>query len=120
MLRVAAVLAQKTGASFIVNGDILGEQASQTLDNLVQVQKVLQDTPVIRPLIGFEKLEVIKKSRKLGLYDLSILPEPGCDYNPKYPETHARISEIIASEKGIDYQKIINSVVQGGDLVILK
>lgn len=118
MLRVARYIAHQTDSIFIVNGDILGEQASQTLDNLVQVQKVIDDIAIIRPLIGFEKLEVINKSRELLLYELSILPESGCNYNPKYPETHARTSDIVESEKDIDYETLVQDIVKDGELIL--
>lgn len=112
MLRTARTLLLKENADFIINGDILGEQASQTLDNLVQVQKVLNDVPVIRPLIGFEKAEVIKISQQVGLYELSSLPTPGCDKNPRYPETHAKENEIKESEADVVYDKIAENILK--------
>jgi thiamine biosynthesis protein ThiI len=117
MLHAARLLAIKENASFIANGDILGEQASQTLDNLVQVQKAVTDIPIIRPLIGFEKAEVIKLSQKLGLFGLSSLPAPPCKFNPKYPETHAKSNDVFESEKEINYDEIAQSILNNSKII---
>ena len=74
--------------------NILGEQASQTLQNISVIQKSLTDLPVIRPLVGFEKKDVLKISHELGFYPLSTLPDVQCTYNPLYPETHADLGEV--------------------------
>ena len=94
MLRIAANIAKKYGIEIIVNGDILGEQASQTLDNLSVVQNSIKDVLVIRPLIGYEKLDVIRIAQEIGTYELCSLPSPGCKKNPQYPETHAKLKEV--------------------------
>ncbi|MFX0049967.1 MAG: 7-cyano-7-deazaguanine synthase [Candidatus Hermodarchaeota archaeon] len=86
----AEVYAQEIGAEMIVTGEILGEQASQTLDNLPIVISRIR-IPVLRPLIGYNKEEVIHLSRKWGFYDLSILPGGCCSINPKYPETKGQL-----------------------------
>ncbi|MHA1871650.1 MAG: 7-cyano-7-deazaguanine synthase [Promethearchaeota archaeon] len=117
MLKVARLIALKENADFISNGDILGEQASQTLDNLIQIQKAVNDIPVIRPLIGFEKAEVIHISQKIGLYELSSIRTPSCDNNPKYPETHAKEKDIILSETNIDYEKIAKEIIQKAEII---
>jgi thiamine biosynthesis protein ThiI len=117
MLRAARILALKENADFIVNGDILGEQASQTLDNLSQIQKVITDIPVIRPLVGFEKAEVIKLSQKLGIYPLSGMTTPGCIYNPKYPETNAKPKEIAESELHVDYDAIAQKIIDAAEVI---
>jgi len=117
MLRIAEKLAIINKADFIVNGDILGEQASQTLDNLVQIQSVIKKIPVIRPLIGYEKLEVIRISQKLNLYELSILQGISCDFNPKFPETHAKISDIEETERNIDFNQWINKLIENAEIV---
>jgi thiamine biosynthesis protein ThiI len=89
----AEMLAQQIGAETIVTGEILGEQASQTLDNLpIVISKV--KIPISRPLIGYNKEEVVQLSRKWGLYDLSIQPGGRCSINPRYPETKGRLDII--------------------------
>ena len=110
MLQLAAELAKKNGAVGIINGDILGEQASQTLDNLFVVNEINNEVPVIRPLIGFDKLDIIRLSRDCGLYELSLLEGVGCDKIPQYPETHAKLKFILENEQNIDRNKIITQM----------
>ncbi len=102
MMDMAKTLAQRYGAKYIVNGDILGEQASQTLDNLFVVHQINREIPVVRPLIGFDKLDVIKLSQKIGLFELSLLKGPACEFNPPFPETRAKIDNVRSIEAEID------------------
>ncbi|MFW9903615.1 MAG: 7-cyano-7-deazaguanine synthase [Candidatus Thorarchaeota archaeon] len=89
----AEMYAQQIGADIIVTGEILGEQASQTLDNLpIVISKV--KIPISRPLIGYNKEEVVQLSKKWGFYNLSIQPGGCCSINPRYPETKGRIDVI--------------------------
>ena len=110
MIRMAVSLAQQYGAKFIINGDILGEQASQTLDNLFVVNEINGSIPVIRPLIGFDKSDVIKINQQLGFYDISLIEGVGCVKNPKYPETHGKIAMIRENEQNIDYISILQQM----------
>jgi thiamine biosynthesis protein ThiI len=89
MFSKAQEFAYQSGAEVVVTGEIMGEQASQTLDNL---SIVTSKTSVIalRPLIGYNKEEVVNLSKKWGYYDFSILPGGCCNINPQYPETRGR------------------------------
>ena len=78
----AEMYAQQIGADVIVTGEILGEQASQTLDNLPIVVSKLK-VPALRPLIGYNKEEVVQLSKKWGFYDLSVQPGGCCSINPR-------------------------------------
>ncbi len=77
-------------ADAIITGEILGEQASQTLDNLPIVTSKVQIL-ALRPLIGYNKEEVVRLSKEWGYYETSILPGGCCSINPKYPETKGRL-----------------------------
>ncbi|MFX1538977.1 MAG: 7-cyano-7-deazaguanine synthase [Promethearchaeota archaeon] len=89
----AEMYAQQIGAETIVTGEILGEQASQTLDNLpIVISKV--KIPISRPLIGYNKEEVVQLSKKWGFYDISIQPGGCCSINPRYPETKGRLDVV--------------------------
>jgi len=119
MILTAVQLAEFYNASMIVNGDILGEQASQTLDNLYAVHQINKKIPVVRPLIGFDKLDVIKIQQQLGLYEISLIDGLACDNNPRFPETRARISKVLATEENIDrssIQKHIFDIMEFVDL----
>ena len=82
MLQGAYILANLSKADFIVNGDILGEQASQTIYNIAVIQNQMPEIPVVRPLIGYEKKDIIKLSHNLGFYEFSTLPDVQCNFNP--------------------------------------
>ncbi len=110
MILVARELAKFYNAKSIVNGDILGEQASQTLDNLYVVNQVNQEIPIIRPLIGFDKLDIIKISQELGFYELSLINGPACGFNPKFPETRAKIKEVIQSEENLNRDSLMKEI----------
>lgn len=89
----AEMYAQEIGADIIVTGEILGEQASQTLENLSLVVSRVR-IPISRPLIGYNKEEVVQLSKEWGFYDLSIQPGGCCSINPRYPETKGRLDVI--------------------------
>ncbi len=110
MILVARELAKFYNAKIIVNGDILGEQASQTLDNLYVVNQVNREIPIIRPLIGFDKLDIIKISQELGFYELSLINGPACEFNPKFPETRAKIKEVIQTEENLNRASMMKEV----------
>lgn len=109
MLRIARTLAIKEQTNLIVTGDILGEQASQTLDNLYSYNEIAKDFVILRPLIAYDKNEVISGIRELGLYDIISQPSAACLFNPQYPETHAKLKEVILSEKRININDLINN-----------
>ena len=93
MFSKAQQFAYQRGADAVITGEIMGEQASQTLDNLSMVTSKT-DILTLRPLIGYNKEEVVNLSKKWGYYELSILPGGCCNINPQYPETRGRV-EII-------------------------
>jgi len=102
MMRIAEQVAAKEKAKGIVTGDSIGQVASQTLDNLKCVYKVAS-LPVLPPLIGMNKEEIIKIARQIGTYDLSILPYPDCCsfMIAKHPETRANLEKIEKMESRI-------------------
>ena len=88
MLRTAQELAEQLGCSGIVMGDSLGQVASQTLKNIRYVSHGL-DIPVLRPLIGFDKIEIEAIAKEIGTFDLSIIKSKGCMIVPSRPITEA-------------------------------
>jgi thiamine biosynthesis protein ThiI len=120
MLLGAYSLVKISQADFIVNGDILGEQASQTLDNIAVIQKIMAKIPVIRPLIGFEKKDILKLSHELGFYELSTLPDAQCTFNPMYPETHAKSDDIQFSFNHVDLDTIVQTSLKNAQVLIVE
>lgn len=108
MMRIAEKLAEKENYSALITGDAIGQVASQTLENIQAIEESVS-IPVLRPLIGFDKEEIIIIARKIGTYETSILPHDDCctRFVPKHPETKARISEIKITEKNLNIKKML-------------
>jgi len=116
LLRYAEKIAEKEEADAIVMGDSLGQVASQTLQNINVIDSAVK-IPIIRPLIGFDKEDIVRIAKELGTYDLSILPSDPCMAVPNKPVTQAKIDKIINEEKRIDIDNMINEVVGKSKLV---
>ncbi len=99
MLKIAEKLAHEEKSQALITGDNLGQVASQTIENLNTVEKAV-DLPVLRPLICYDKEEIIEKSKTLGFFETSILPFDDCcsRFLPKMPEIHSKINEVEKEE----------------------
>ena len=95
MFKVAEAVARKEGAKALVTGESLGQVASQTMDNMLCTNAAV-NLPVYRPLIGFDKLEIIGEAQKLGTFEISSQDAPDCCtlFMPRNPETHAKLSRV--------------------------
>ena len=111
MYRAAEAFCNQIGASTIITGDSLGQVASQTLRNL-KVMSTATDHPVVRPLIGLDKNEIIEISKGAGLYELSIERAVGCTLAPKKPKTFADMQKVMHEEQKIDISRIISSAIK--------
>jgi thiamine biosynthesis protein ThiI len=107
MLRVAEAIAVADGAKALVTGDSLGQVASQTLDNIAAVDTIAT-MPVLRPLIGSDKQEIVAEARALGTYEISIRPHPDCCtlFMPRTPETHAKVADLDDAETVLDTDRM--------------
>ena len=94
MLSIAEKLAEKLGCEALLTGDSLGQVASQTVPNL-RAEDCVVEIPVLRPLIGFDKEEIIAIAKEIGTYEISIEKGDECKAVPSNPVTRARLSEII-------------------------
>lgn len=101
MLRAAEIVALKEKAKFIVVGDNLGQVASQTLDNLFVLDNATM-LPVLRPLLGFDKNEIVAIARRIGTYEISTRNTSACMFLPKKPVTKARLQRVIQEEKKVE------------------
>jgi thiamine biosynthesis protein ThiI len=118
MYRVVEKIAEKEKAHALVTGENLGQVASQTLDNLV-VEDSAIGLPILRPLLGYDKNEIIEIAKKINTYWVSILPGVCCKFVPKYPETHSELKEIEKLEKQIDIKKLVSDAVKNAKEVAL-
>jgi thiamine biosynthesis protein ThiI len=112
MLRVAEKLAKKHEAGFIVTGESLGQVASQTLAN-INVEERSTSLPVLRPLIGFDKVEIERIAKSIGTYDISIRPGLCCTIAPKKPSTYSKIADAMDEETKVDIEKLAEDEFQG-------
>ncbi|MFC2174969.1 hypothetical protein ACFLQ2_03855 [archaeon] len=111
MVRVASRLGEQEGAKFIVMGDSLGQVASQTLYNLV-VTEDASSLPIVRPLVGMDKIEIEKIAKEIGTFNISIEKAMCCSIVPDKPSTKATIQALEAEEAKIDVPALTDSYFQ--------
>lgn len=118
MMRVAERIAREEHAFGIVTGESLGQVASQTLESIGAIESTTQ-LPVLRPLIGMDKTEIVAQARVIGTYDLSVLPYEDCCslFVPKHPRTHPRIEEVEAEEQGLPIASLVEESLERSELV---
>ncbi|EKE15946.1 MAG: hypothetical protein ACD_11C00071G0002 [uncultured bacterium] len=120
MLRIAEKIAQKNKIKALVTGDCLAQVASQTLENLSAVGQA-SSTLLLRPLICFDKEEIITIARTIGTYEISILPHDDCCTRlmPQKPELHANLEEILEAEKALDIPELIQKTLAESEFKII-
>lgn len=113
MYAVAERIARIEGAKAIVTGESLGQVASQTLENIMAVNEVVE-MPVFRPLIGSDKQEIIARAQQIGTYEISTQTAPDCCtlFMPRRPETHAKLDAVHAAWERIDHEAMIDELVE--------
>jgi len=113
MLRIAERIAMMRQAQALVTGDVVGQVASQTLENLAVVGSVAT-LPLFRPLIGMDKDEITAEAQRLGTYPISIIPDQDCCtlFTPRNPQTRARLADIEAAEQALQIDERAARAVQ--------
>ena len=113
MLQVAERIARLEGAKALVTGESLGQVASQTLENIAAVNEAVT-MPVLRPLIGSDKQEIIARAHEIGTYDICCQTAPDCCtlFMPRRPETHARMAEVLAAWESFDHEGMVADLVE--------
>jgi len=112
MYRIAEKIAKKTGAEGIVTGESIGEQASQTLQNLRVLDEAVKEYPVYRPLIGLDKLEIEHMAKKIGTFEFSIEKAMSCRAVPRRPSTKAKLKVVLECEQSLDVDFIVNRSIE--------
>jgi thiamine biosynthesis protein ThiI len=106
MYRVGELVAKQEGAEALVTGESLGQVASQTLANLA-VEDQAVSIPILRPLLGMDKVEIEEISREIGTYNISIAPAMCCPVPPKKPATRTSVEEVLEAEEALDINKLL-------------
>ena len=118
MVKLSCLIAKKINAKALVTGENVGQVASQTLSNIYAISEA-SDMPILRPLIGYNKKEIINLANDIETYDISILPYEDCCgfFVPKHPETKAKLNLIKECEKEIkiDFESLANSIINKGN-----
>ena len=110
MMRIAEAVARTLRAQALVTGEVVGQVASQTIENLTQINDVVS-MPVLRPLVGMDKEEIMEQAQRLGTYPISIIPDQDCCtlFTPRHPATKARKHDVEAAESAL----LIDEIVTG-------
>jgi tRNA uracil 4-sulfurtransferase len=113
MLRIAERIARLRGAQALVTGDVVGQVASQTLENLAVVGSVAT-LPLFRPLIGMDKDEITAEAQRIGSYPISIIEDQDCCtlFTPRNPQTRARLAEIERAEQSLPIDELVERAVR--------
>lgn len=118
MMRIAEKIAVKQNALMLITGENLGQVASQTAEALVVTDQSVS-MPVMRPLIGMDKVEIMDMARRIGTYEKSIEPYEDCCtvFLPKHPVTKPRLEKILKSESKLDVEKLVEMAVDSAEQV---
>ncbi len=113
MMRIAERFAKEYGDQAIVTGESLGQVASQTIESITSSNSVVT-MPVLRPLIAFDKLDIIEISKKIDTYDTSILPYEDCCtvFLPKYPSIKPNLERVKKAESRLDVEALIDEAIE--------
>jgi thiamine biosynthesis protein ThiI len=112
MMRITEAVARRNRAQALVTGEVVGQVASQTLENLSAIDDVVT-MPVLRPLIGTDKDEITAAAQRLGTYEISIIPDQDCCtlFTPRHPATKAKRWEVERAETALPIDDIVNGAV---------
>jgi thiamine biosynthesis protein ThiI len=114
MVRIAEALARQVGALALTTGESLGQVASQTLPNIARIDEAAM-LPILRPLIGMDKIEITAQAQRLGTFEISIEPDADCCtlFVPRHPATRVSAEEIRAAESRLDLARLVAMGCEG-------
>ncbi|MEG1633004.1 MAG: tRNA uracil 4-sulfurtransferase ThiI [Oscillospiraceae bacterium] len=114
MMRIANLIAERDGCKAIVTGENLGQVASQTMEAMA-VTRAVTDLPILQPLIGMDKEEIVRIARRIGTFETSILPYEDCCtvFTPRHPRTKPKLREVEAAEASLDVEGLVAEAFAG-------
>jgi thiamine biosynthesis protein ThiI len=121
MMRIAEQIAIRWRARALVTGEVIGQVASQTLDNMATIAAATR-LPVLRPLVGMDKDEITVEAERLGTYPISIIPDQDCCtlFTPRHPATRARLADVEVAEKALAIDDMTTAAAAAADVVDLR
>jgi thiamine biosynthesis protein ThiI len=119
MMRLAERIAWREKARVLVTGDSIGQVASQTIENIDVVSRAVT-MPILRPLIGDDKNEIVEVARRIGTYEISIQPDQDCCslFVPKHPETRARIEMVEETESKLNVDDLLKQALRASEVLL--
>lgn len=122
MMRVAEKVCKNYGLQTIITGESLGQVASQTIESITVTNGVVNDLPILRPLIGMDKSEITEISRNINTYKTSILPYEDCCtvFLPKYPVIKPKLEKVLIEESKLDIDALVEECIQNIEIVETK
>lgn len=118
MMRISDKIAHQNGCKALVTGENLGQVASQTMEAL-RVTEECVTLPVLRPLIGMDKTDIVQIARKIGTFETSILPYEDCCtvFTPRHPRTKPRLEDVLAAESVLDVDALVNEAFNNREII---
>ena len=121
MMKISERIALSCGAQALVTGESIGQVASQTIESLTATNDSV-DLPVFRPLIGFDKEEIVSRAKAMGSFDTSILPFEDCCtvFVPQHPVTRPKLEDIRQSEARVDFSQMIETAIANTEFLLVE
>ncbi|TJX60940.1 tRNA 4-thiouridine(8) synthase ThiI [Soehngenia saccharolytica] len=121
MMRIGERIAQDNEYDCLITGENLGQVASQTIESINVIEKAV-DTTILRPLIGFDKTDIVKMAVEIETYETSILPYEDCCtvFLPKHPLTRPKLKDILDAEKSLDIESLIDEALENKKIHYIK
>ncbi|MFQ5902894.1 MAG: tRNA 4-thiouridine(8) synthase ThiI, partial [Candidatus Binatia bacterium] len=115
--RIAEAIAKKQRGSALVTGESLAQVASQTLENLAVIEKATT-LPILRPLVGMDKQEIIDQARRIGTFETSTIPDQDCCqlFVPRHPATKAKLPDVERAESMLDLKALTQLGAEGAEM----
>lgn len=121
MMRIAERLAEQVGGQCIITGESLGQVASQTIEGMTSSGSVVENLPILRPLVGFDKTEIIERAREIGTFETSIQPYEDCCtvFLPKHPLIRPKTEDVLRAEQKLDVEALLEEAMFSSETVRL-
>lgn len=118
MMRISEKIAVQNGCKALVTGENLGQVASQTMEAL-RVTEECVSLPVLRPLIGMDKTDIVQIARKIGTFETSILPYEDCCtvFTPRHPRTKPKLDDVLEAESVLDVTALVDEAMLGREII---
>ena len=117
MMRIAEAIGRRNRVQALITGDVVGQVASQTLENMSAINSVVT-MPVLRPLVGMDKDEITAEAERLGTYPISIIPDQDCCtlFTPRHPATKARLADVERAESALDIETMVTDAIAAAEI----